>query len=78
MYRGHYYGTSLDSVAEVMAEGKMCLVNLHPAVSPRLHHAVLSAVLTRTSDIMHTVISNTRFMTITITKVIVIIITCIT
>ncbi|CAL8310965.1 unnamed protein product [Gadus morhua 'NCC'] len=31
MYRGHYYGTSLDSVAEVMAEGKMCLVNLHPA-----------------------------------------------
>ncbi|CAL8280930.1 unnamed protein product [Lota lota] len=30
MYRGYYYGTSLDSVAEVMAEGKMCLVNVHP------------------------------------------------
>ncbi|CAL8370606.1 unnamed protein product [Boreogadus saida] len=37
MYRGHYYGTSLDSVAEVMAEGKMCLVNLHPAAIKRVY-----------------------------------------
>ena len=75
MYRGHYYGTSLDSVAGVMAEGKMCLVSLHPAVSDR-HHADPSAVLT--SDIMHTVTSNTCIITITMTKVMVIIITRIT
>ncbi|KAK0140019.1 MAGUK p55 subfamily member 7 [Merluccius polli] len=31
MYRGHYYGTSLESLAEVMAEGKVCLVNVHPS-----------------------------------------------
>ena len=35
MYRGHYYGTSLESLAEVMAEGKVCLVNVHPSVSDR-------------------------------------------
>ncbi|XP_078120964.1 MAGUK p55 subfamily member 7-like [Sander vitreus] len=29
-YRGHYYGTSLDSVHRVMAEGKVCLLDVHP------------------------------------------------
>ncbi|XP_068594378.1 MAGUK p55 subfamily member 7-like [Cebidichthys violaceus] len=29
-YRGHYYGTSLDSVDRVMAEGKVCLLDVHP------------------------------------------------
>ncbi len=32
-YRGHYYGTSLDSVHRVMAEGKVCLLDVHPSVS---------------------------------------------
>ncbi|XP_047445610.1 MAGUK p55 subfamily member 7-like [Mugil cephalus] len=30
-YRGHYYGTSLDSVHRVMAEGKVCLLDVHPS-----------------------------------------------
>ncbi|XP_070701470.1 MAGUK p55 subfamily member 7-like [Pempheris klunzingeri] len=30
MHRGHYYGTSLDSVSRVMAEGKVCLLDVHP------------------------------------------------
>nr|XP_046265355.1 MAGUK p55 subfamily member 7-like [Scatophagus argus]XP_046265356.1 MAGUK p55 subfamily member 7-like [Scatophagus argus]XP_046265357.1 MAGUK p55 subfamily member 7-like [Scatophagus argus] len=30
-YNGHYYGTSLDSVHRVMAEGKVCLLNVHPS-----------------------------------------------
>ncbi|XP_069367926.1 MAGUK p55 subfamily member 7-like isoform X1 [Paralichthys olivaceus] len=30
-YRGHYYGTSLDSVHRVMAEGKVCLLDAHPS-----------------------------------------------
>ncbi|KAA8587414.1 hypothetical protein FQN60_016276 [Etheostoma spectabile] len=29
-HRGHYYGTSLDSVHRVMAEGKVCLLHVHP------------------------------------------------
>ncbi|XP_074506582.1 MAGUK p55 subfamily member 7-like [Sebastes fasciatus] len=29
-YRGQYYGTSLDSVHRVMAEGKVCLLDVHP------------------------------------------------
>ncbi|XP_077360591.1 MAGUK p55 subfamily member 7-like [Festucalex cinctus] len=29
-YRGHYYGTSLDSVYHVMAESKVCLLDVHP------------------------------------------------
>ncbi|KAG8013943.1 MAGUK p55 subfamily member 7 [Nibea albiflora] len=29
-YNGHYYGTSLDSVRRVMAEGKVCLLDVHP------------------------------------------------
>uniref|UniRef100_A0A8D0A0Q1 Membrane protein, palmitoylated 7b (MAGUK p55 subfamily member 7) n=1 Tax=Sander lucioperca TaxID=283035 RepID=A0A8D0A0Q1_SANLU len=29
-YRGHYYGTSLDSVHRVMSEGKVCLLDVHP------------------------------------------------
>lgn len=32
-YNGHYYGTSLDSVRRVMAEGKVCLLDVHPGVS---------------------------------------------
>lgn len=32
-YRGHYYGTSLDAVSRVMAEGKVCLLDVHPSVS---------------------------------------------
>lgn len=34
-YNGHYYGTSLDSVQRVMAEGKVCLLDVHPSVSVR-------------------------------------------
>ncbi|KAL6104160.1 uncharacterized protein ACO6RY_13940 [Pungitius sinensis] len=30
-YKGHYYGTSLDSVHRVMAEGKVCLLDVHPS-----------------------------------------------
>ncbi|XP_039999535.1 MAGUK p55 subfamily member 7-like isoform X3 [Xiphias gladius] len=30
-YRGHYYGTRLDSVHRVMAEGKVCLLDAHPS-----------------------------------------------
>uniref|UniRef100_A0A3P9J0I0 Membrane protein, palmitoylated 7b (MAGUK p55 subfamily member 7) n=1 Tax=Oryzias latipes TaxID=8090 RepID=A0A3P9J0I0_ORYLA len=30
-YRGHYYGTSLDSVHRVMVTGKMCLMDVHPS-----------------------------------------------
>ncbi|KAM9719257.1 MAGUK p55 subfamily member 7-like isoform 2-T2 [Menidia menidia] len=30
-YRGHYYGTSLDSVRRVMAKDKVCLLDLHPS-----------------------------------------------
>ncbi|XP_070774946.1 MAGUK p55 subfamily member 7-like [Enoplosus armatus] len=30
-YLGHYYGTSLDSVRRVMAEGKVCLLDVHPS-----------------------------------------------
>ncbi|XP_059200841.1 MAGUK p55 subfamily member 7-like [Centropristis striata] len=29
-YGGHYYGTSLDSVHRVMAEDRVCLLNMHP------------------------------------------------
>lgn len=32
-YNGHYYGTSLDSMHRVMAEGKVCLLDVHPSVS---------------------------------------------
>ncbi|KAM4552595.1 MAGUK p55 subfamily member 7-like [Odontesthes bonariensis] len=31
LYRGHYYGTGVDSVRRVMAEGKVCLLDLHPS-----------------------------------------------
>ncbi|XP_069574310.1 MAGUK p55 subfamily member 7-like [Brachyistius frenatus] len=30
-YKGHYYGISLDSVHSVMAEGKVCLLDIHPS-----------------------------------------------
>ncbi|KAM4727531.1 MAGUK p55 subfamily member 7-like [Anableps anableps] len=29
-YRGNYYGSNLDSVQRVMAEGKVCLLDVHP------------------------------------------------
>ncbi|XP_041659539.1 MAGUK p55 subfamily member 7-like [Cheilinus undulatus] len=29
-HSGHYYGTNLDSVHRVMAEGKVCLLDVHP------------------------------------------------
>uniref|UniRef100_H3CR16 Membrane protein, palmitoylated 7b (MAGUK p55 subfamily member 7) n=1 Tax=Tetraodon nigroviridis TaxID=99883 RepID=H3CR16_TETNG len=34
-YGGHYYGTSVDSVRKVMAEGKVCLLDVDPSVSER-------------------------------------------
>uniref|UniRef100_A0AAX7SR86 Membrane protein, palmitoylated 7b (MAGUK p55 subfamily member 7) n=1 Tax=Astatotilapia calliptera TaxID=8154 RepID=A0AAX7SR86_ASTCA len=36
-YRGHYYGTSLDSVHRVMAEGKVCLLDVHPSKIKRVY-----------------------------------------
>ncbi|XP_013876938.1 MAGUK p55 subfamily member 7 [Austrofundulus limnaeus] len=30
-YKGHYYGTNLDAVHRVMAEGKVCLLDVHPS-----------------------------------------------
>ncbi|XP_047224539.1 MAGUK p55 subfamily member 7-like isoform X3 [Girardinichthys multiradiatus] len=30
-YRGSYYGSNLDSVQRVMAEGKVCLLDVHPS-----------------------------------------------
>jgi MAGUK p55 subfamily protein 5 len=32
-YDGHYYGTSLDSIKEVIDSGKVCVVNLHCQVN---------------------------------------------
>uniref|UniRef100_A0A3B5B240 MAGUK p55 subfamily member 7-like n=1 Tax=Stegastes partitus TaxID=144197 RepID=A0A3B5B240_9TELE len=34
---GHYYGTSLDSVYRVMAEGKVCLLDVHPSKIKRVY-----------------------------------------
>ena len=34
-YEGHYYGTSLDSIKEVIDVGKVCVVNLHCQVNNR-------------------------------------------
>uniref|UniRef100_A0A8C5GMW3 Membrane protein, palmitoylated 7b (MAGUK p55 subfamily member 7) n=1 Tax=Gouania willdenowi TaxID=441366 RepID=A0A8C5GMW3_GOUWI len=34
-YKGHYYGTCLDSLHKVLAEGKVCLVDVHPSVSTK-------------------------------------------
>ncbi|XP_019733479.1 MAGUK p55 subfamily member 7 [Hippocampus comes] len=36
-YRGHYYGTSLNSVYRVMAEGKVCLLDVHPCKLKRVY-----------------------------------------
>ncbi|XP_061694783.1 MAGUK p55 subfamily member 7-like [Syngnathoides biaculeatus] len=36
-HRGHYYGTSLDSVYRVLAEGKVCLLDLHPCKLKRVY-----------------------------------------
>uniref|UniRef100_A0A3B3URH4 MAGUK p55 subfamily member 7-like n=1 Tax=Poecilia latipinna TaxID=48699 RepID=A0A3B3URH4_9TELE len=30
-YRGNYYGSNLDSVQRVLAEGKVCLLDVHPS-----------------------------------------------
>ncbi|XP_054870575.1 MAGUK p55 subfamily member 7-like [Amphiprion ocellaris] len=34
---GHYYGTSLDSVHRMMAEGKVCLLDVHPSKIKRVY-----------------------------------------
>ncbi|XP_061549831.1 MAGUK p55 subfamily member 7-like [Phycodurus eques] len=36
-HRGHYYGTSLDSVYRVIAEGKVCLLDVHPCKLKRVY-----------------------------------------
>ncbi|XP_057713893.1 MAGUK p55 subfamily member 7-like isoform X2 [Corythoichthys intestinalis] len=36
-YRGHYYGTSLDSVHHVLSEGKVCLLDVHPCKLKRVY-----------------------------------------
>ncbi|TWW72899.1 MAGUK p55 subfamily member 7-like isoform X2 [Takifugu flavidus] len=36
-YDGHYYGTSVDSVCTVMAEGKVCLLDVHPSKIKRVY-----------------------------------------
>ncbi|KAG7262431.1 hypothetical protein CRUP_001874 [Coryphaenoides rupestris] len=41
VYRGHYYGTSLDSVLEVLAGGKVCLVDVHPSTVRGVYTAEL-------------------------------------
>uniref|UniRef100_UPI003AAAE590 MAGUK p55 subfamily member 7-like n=1 Tax=Centroberyx gerrardi TaxID=166262 RepID=UPI003AAAE590 len=38
-YRGHYYGTSLDSIQRVRAEGKVCLLDVHPNKIKHVHTA---------------------------------------
>lgn len=35
-HKGNYYGMSLDSVRRVMAESKVCLLDVEPHVSKRL------------------------------------------
>ncbi|CAF97629.1 unnamed protein product, partial [Tetraodon nigroviridis] len=40
-YGGHYYGTSVDSVRKVMAEGKVCLLDVDPS-PPRLEELRLT------------------------------------
>ncbi|XP_056149796.1 MAGUK p55 subfamily member 7-like [Lampris incognitus] len=36
-YRGHFYGTSRDSIEEVTAEGKVCLLDVHPNTIKNLY-----------------------------------------
>uniref|UniRef100_UPI0037E9874C MAGUK p55 subfamily member 7-like n=1 Tax=Semicossyphus pulcher TaxID=241346 RepID=UPI0037E9874C len=38
-HRGHYYGTSLDSVHRVMNEGKVCLLDVHPSKIKQVYTA---------------------------------------
>ncbi|KAL0966854.1 hypothetical protein UPYG_G00300990 [Umbra pygmaea] len=40
-HRGNYYGTSLNSVRKVIAEGKVCLLDVQPHALQRLHTAEL-------------------------------------
>ncbi|KAL3054716.1 hypothetical protein OYC64_017618 [Pagothenia borchgrevinki] len=38
-YSGHYYGTSVDSVHKVMAEGKVCLLCVHPTKIKQVYNS---------------------------------------
>ncbi|XP_072297205.1 MAGUK p55 subfamily member 7-like [Eucyclogobius newberryi] len=38
-YKGHYYGLSLDSLDKVLAEDKVCLLDLHPSNMKRVYTA---------------------------------------
>lgn len=33
-YKGHFYGTSLDAVKDVLNSGKICVIEVEPHVSP--------------------------------------------
>ncbi|XP_029380567.1 MAGUK p55 subfamily member 7-like [Echeneis naucrates] len=36
-YQGHYYGTSVDAVHRVMAQGRVCLLDVHPSKIKRVY-----------------------------------------
>ncbi|KAI4810122.1 hypothetical protein KUCAC02_018969 [Chaenocephalus aceratus] len=38
-YSGHYYGTSVDSVHKLMAEGKVCLLCVHPTKIKQVYNS---------------------------------------
>lgn len=46
-HKGHIYGTTLDSIREVINEGKMCVLDCSPAVSCR--HRILSQLSNKVS-----------------------------
>lgn len=50
-YGGHYYGTSLYSVHRVMAEGKVCLLDVHPTVSIMPPKKIVSLMFTWPADV---------------------------
>lgn len=50
-YNGHYYGTSLDSVNRVMAEGKVCLLDVHPGVSIRTSEKLVFVIYTKQKNL---------------------------
>lgn len=33
-YKGHFYGTSLDAVKDVLNSGRICVIDIEPHVSP--------------------------------------------
>ena len=35
-HQNHYYGIKVDSVLEVIDSGKMCILDVHPQVCPRV------------------------------------------